>query len=440
MLEKEHFEVKECLSPGSSKKSLCVIHYLSMENHSSSPSSDGNNSDDKGNWNVTAEESNWDAEYNQSVKINDEVIEDSEQNVEEKKGKPENDSNTSSKEHRVTLQFHSTLANSSQSIEPKEELKRDRSANKRQSSSFHSKLPSTSASHNNEKTPKKGTNIKNKDLHMSQGTSKDNESRKRKTDSNISNNVDNNEKRSHKKSIDLKVHDSTHSQGSNIPRSNRNAKTSSNSAKASPKGKVTTTSSLKRFPMKIEDSSLPSTSDIKKRKKGKKTDEDKDDIKALTECIIYNTLNNIPESDENPDEIRISETPKIKLPDIVNLSEIGVSSILSGIDVANSIGNEIIDQVLRTATQSTSSSDKHVSDGNDSKSKDLSLEPISQELNHASREALFDPNSETDMLEEFEIPLPPPPPPIYQIPATEHHNVILIGMTPTNEEETVGLY
>ncbi|KAK9700563.1 hypothetical protein QE152_g31182 [Popillia japonica] len=85
LLEKEHFEVKECLSPGSSKKSLCVIHYLSMENHSSSPSSDGNNSDDKGNWNVTAEESNWDAEYNQSVKINDEVIEDSEQIVEEKK-------------------------------------------------------------------------------------------------------------------------------------------------------------------------------------------------------------------------------------------------------------------------------------------------------------------------------------------------------------------
>ncbi|KRT82175.1 hypothetical protein AMK59_4750 [Oryctes borbonicus] len=438
LLEKQDFELEECLTNGCGRKSLCAVHYLIMENHSSSPNSDGNNSDEKTNWNITAEESDWETEYNQSVKINDDLIETNEQKPEVNKGKVEKDCSTSGKEQKLTLQFHSTLANASQSVETKEEVKRDRSSSKRQSNSFHSKPPSTSTSHSSEKTPKKGTNIKNKDVHVpSQGTSKDTESRKRKNENNLTI-TDNTDKKVHKKNIDIKVHDSMHSQGSNIPRSTRNSKNPvSNNSKQSTKAKVMTTSSLKRFSTKIEDSSLPSTSDIKKRKKGKKSDDDKDDIRALTECIIYNTLNNIPEVDENRDDTSNTEIPRIKMPDSINVSQTATPNVRSDTEIASFIGGDIIDQVLNRldVTACTSNS----TDNDTRKAKDLAADPINHELNHASREALFDPNSEIDMLEEFEIPPPLPPPPIVQGSTNEHHNVIIIGLSPTSEEESVVL-
>ncbi|GJQ72939.1 hypothetical protein Trydic_g1581 [Trypoxylus dichotomus] len=440
LLERENFELEECFTRGGRKKSLCVAHYLTMENHSSSPSSDGNNSEEKTNWNLTAEESDWEAEYNQSVKITDELIEANEQKPESNKDKVEKDCSTSTKEQKVTLQFRSTVANTSQSAETKEEVKRDRGSGKRQSSSFHSKLPSTSTPHSSEKTPKKGTNIKNKDVHISsQGTSKDTESRKRKNENNLSSNVESNDKKSYKKNIELKVHDSTHSQASNIPRSTRSSKNSvPNSTKQNTKGKIMTTSSLKRFPTRIEDSSLPSTSDIKKRKKGKKNDEDKEDIKTLTECIIYNTLNNIPEVDEIHENIPNSEIPRIKTPDSINVSQITTPNVRSNTEIASFISGEIIDQVLSKLEVTACTLDRSPFDNDDRKTKDLIADPIIHELNHASREALFDPNSEIDMLEEFEIP-PPPPPPVLQVPTNEHHNVIIIGLSPNNEEESVVL-
>lgn len=398
-----------------------------MENQNSSRSSStGNNSIDKNNYNIAPDESDWEAEYNQTVKINDEPVE-SEQKVEkqEKKTVESSDCNSNVKEQKVTLQFHGTLANTSKlPVDNKDENKKERSSNKRPSSS-HSKLPSTS----NEKTPKKGTNTKNRDNHNSaQSTSKESDVKRKRNDNNVNNNNntdanDNNNKKIYKKNIEVKVHDSTHS---HAPKSNnKNVKTTSNSSKSNPKGKIMTTSSLKRFPTKIEDNNnMPSTSDLKRKKKSKNTDETKEDIKALTECIIYNTLNNIPEVEENAEEASGSDLTKIIL--------------------SESIGREIMDEVLRN----TETFEASIASNDDSEVKRISkdqliVETANQELNHASREALFDPNSETDMLEEFEIPAPPPlpQPPVLHLPSIEqHNNIIVIGLGPANEEETVGLY
>lgn len=409
-----------------------------MDNRSSSPSSNSNNSDDrnayKQSWSKASDNSDWDAEYIPSLKISEDVVETEEKVKKEEQKETSNDII----EPKVTYQFHSTLATTS-SVENKEEVKKERNNSKRQSGS-HSKIPGTSATHNENKTPKKGTNIKNRDIHISsQSSSKENDSKKRKSDTvHI---TDSHEKKIYKKNIEMKVHDSAHSQSSSLPKSNRSGKNPSN-IKSSNKGKIMTTSSLKRFPIKSDDSCVPSTSDLKKKKKGKKLDEDKEDIKNLTECIIYNTLNNITEVDETGDEPSSSRIPnKIinaiplpnPLPELPNIELTNMILTPNPID----IGQEIMDHIL-TNTNFDENINKDIPETSDNRNKDLLPESINQELNHASREALFDPNSETDMLEEFEIP-PAPPMPLNLIsPAmTDHRNVIVIGFN--NEDESVGL-
>ncbi|XP_071055224.1 dentin sialophosphoprotein isoform X1 [Onthophagus taurus] len=372
LLEKEKFRIEECcLESGRDEKTLCVVYELdaTMNNRNSRPDDADSNDEQplKIPWSTSAlEESDWDSEYlnaSGGVKINDEKVEEE-------------------KLQDAPQQLHN-------------QINSEKDVNNKITHQYHTVIPEKTTS-NNEKKPKKGTNIKNRQQPSTSNSQKNNQQ------SNKANN----------ESFKIAKSDSVKS----------TSEESSSNNKKSNKSGLKTSTKMKLFAgktSKINDnnlSSIPSTSDSKKKRKKSNPDETKDekkddvskedinrddvnkeDIKNMFECFVYNTLNKIEIPEEcTADETIPSSNDHSTCEDIKELMELDLENQIE----MDGLAKELIEDVLVNINVEGNVAKNN----NEQQMSTSSTENGNQELNMASREALFDPNSETDMLEEFGIP------------------------------------
>ncbi|KAG5874738.1 hypothetical protein JTB14_011979 [Gonioctena quinquepunctata] len=185
---------------------------------------------------------------------------------------------------------------------------------------------------------------------------------------------------------------------------------------------------------------LPGPSNVapKKRRRVKKagslTDLDDlspvDDMKSLTNCIVENSLNklNIQEAEKSKDDlIEFNSEPKpVPIPmvevqeDVINvvpsmeIEEVEDEKIENGLETENLGANKEIfptqpdldDSVHRAYPLEFEDPDMFSERRTDEEMASSSGQQTESQIAHASREALFDPNSVQDLLEDFEIPPP----------------------------------